>query len=175
MPSKTSLKADRRAVRTLTLTVPDLAGMTVGGLQEAWKEVYGEPTRSRNKAYLRKKLQFRLQELQEGGRSTRAEEKADELAEEHGKVEESRRSSRKRSAEFRPTPAAGPRDPRLPRAGTKLKREYKGKAYQVTVHEQDFEYASKRYASLSTLAREITGQVWNGFLFFGLTKRPGKG
>lgn len=82
-----------------------------------------------------------------------------------------RRESRKRFAEFRPPRADVPRDARLPLAGTKLKRDYKGKTYQIVVHEGDFEYASKRYGSLSTIAKEITGQVWNGFLFFHLTQK----
>jgi len=174
MPSKTSSKTDRRAVHVHGTEEPDLDGMTVGALQETWKKLYGVPTRSRNKPHLRKKLQFRLQELREGGLSSKAEARANELAKQHGKTEEARRNSRKRSAEFRPAPAAGPRDPRLPPAGSKIKREYKGKVYQVTVHDHDFEYSSKRYGSLSTIAREITGQVWNGYLFFQLTQRRGK-
>lgn len=174
MLSKQSLKLDRRAVRDYGITVPDLDGMSVGALQDVWKKLYGEPTRSRNKPYLRKKLQFRLQELHEGGLSVRAEERVDELVEQRGEAEASRRISRKRSAEFRPAPAGAARDPRLPPAGTELTREYKGRQYQITVHEQDFEYASRRYGSLSMVAKEITGQVWNGFGFFGLLQRPGK-
>src|SRR2546427_5041462 len=37
--------------------------------------------------------------------------------------------------------------------------------------EDGFEYEGRHYASLSALAREVTGQRWNGLLFFGLTKR----
>jgi len=62
----------------------------------------------------------------------------------------------------------------LPKAGTAIKREYKGKTYQMTVHDTDFEYEGKRFSSLSTMAREITGQVWNGYLFWGLTTRVAK-
>jgi len=42
---------------------------------------------------------------------------------------------------------------------------------RVLVLEEGFEYEGRHYASLSALAREVTGQRWNGLLFFGLTKR----
>lgn len=41
----------------------------------------------------------------------------------------------------------------------------------VTVNADDFEHCGKRYASLSAIAKAITGPNWNGLLFFGLTKR----
>jgi hypothetical protein len=41
----------------------------------------------------------------------------------------------------------------------------------VKVLEQGFEYDSRRYRSLSAIAREITGTRWNGLLFFGLVER----
>jgi len=39
------------------------------------------------------------------------------------------------------------------------------------VFDDGFEYDGRHYASLSALAREVTGQRWNGPLFFGLTKQ----
>ncbi len=68
-----------------------------------------------------------------------------------------------------PEPARGnslPRDPRLPAAGTILRREYRHSVHEVLVLHDDFEYRGKRYASLSLIAREITGTTWNGFGFF---------
>ena len=57
-----------------------VANMTVGELAENYREVFGEPTRSRNKVYLQKKLCWRIQELAEGGLSPRAVERIEELA-----------------------------------------------------------------------------------------------
>jgi hypothetical protein len=37
-----------------------------------------------------------------------------------------------------------------------------------------FEWNGRPYRSLSAIAREVTGQRWNGLLFFGLTKRARK-
>jgi ribose 1,5-bisphosphokinase PhnN len=62
-----------------------------------------------------------------------------------------------------------PRDQRLPPADTVLTREHEGKTYRVTVLENGFRYGTKTYGSLSTIAKEITGTVWNGYVFF---RRP---
>ncbi len=51
---------------------------------------------------------------------------------------------------------------------------FNGAEYQVRVLEGDqFEYAGKRYGSLSEVARVITGTRWSGPRFFGLTARTG--
>ena len=63
------------------------------------------------------------------------------------------------------------RDPRLPNAGTLLKRVHGKTEHVVKVLQNDFEYKGKRHRSLSAIAREITGTSWNGFLFFGLVQR----
>lgn len=65
------------------------------------------------------------------------------------------------------------RDPRLPAAGSVIKREYKGSEYEVIVRASDFEFEGRSFPTLSWVAREITGTNWNGFLFFGLSKRGG--
>jgi hypothetical protein len=45
----------------------------------------------------------------------------------------------------------------------------------VTVRADDFEYLGRPYKSLSSVAREITGTKWNGWVFFGLkTLQAGK-
>jgi hypothetical protein len=74
------------------------------------------------------------------------------------------------------TTPAGPteeRDPRLPPPGTLLKRVHNGLTHTVQVLPSGFLYNGQPYASLSKLARAITGSNWNGFTFFGLT-RPWK-
>ena len=67
--------------------------------------------------------------------------------------------------------ATQPRDPRVPPAGTVLRRVFDGKTYEVTVCAEGFEYEGRRYKSLSAIATEVAGTRWNGFLFFGLKKR----
>lgn len=53
--------------------------------------------------------------------------------------------------------------------GARYTRLWKGKKYEVVVLGEDkFEMSGKVYASLSAVARAITGTRWNGKLFFGV-------
>ncbi len=63
------------------------------------------------------------------------------------------------------------RDLRLPSAGSFLRRWYKGREVIVRVLESDFEYESQRFRSLSAIAKQVTGDHWNGLLFFGLVRQ----
>jgi hypothetical protein len=53
--------------------------------------------------------------------------------------------------------------------GSLLVRDYRGQQVIVKVLEDGFEYADRRYSSLTAIAQEVTGTKWNGVLFFGLT------
>jgi len=72
------------------------------------------------------------------------------------------------------------RDPRLPPAGTVLTRKFRNRIHRVLVGESDFEYSAKRYTSLSTVAKDVTGTTYSGYRFFylkgpwdgGPAKRP---
>lgn len=53
--------------------------------------------------------------------------------------------------------------------GTRLRREWKGKTYEVIVRDDgSFEYNGEIYRSLSSVASGITGTHWNGKKFFGV-------
>lgn len=65
------------------------------------------------------------------------------------------------------------RSDRLPISGTQLIREWQGIPHRVTVRGDDFEYQGRPYKSLSSIAREITGVRWNGWMFFGLKNHHG--
>jgi hypothetical protein len=54
------------------------------------------------------------------------------------------------------------------KVGTVLVREYQGARHTVTVVPGGFVWRETTYASLSTIARAITGTGWNGPRFFGL-------
>ncbi len=67
------------------------------------------------------------------------------------------------------TPRPSPHYPSLlPRAGTVLVRDWGGVTHQAKVLEDGILFRSKRYNSLSEVARVITGSRWSGPLFFGL-------
>ncbi|MBD3762566.1 DUF2924 domain-containing protein [Rhizorhabdus sp.] len=53
--------------------------------------------------------------------------------------------------------------------GTRLVRGWNGETLSVLVTDRGFEYRGKNWTSLSAIAREVTGVVWSGPRFFGLT------
>jgi DUF2924 family protein len=62
----------------------------------------------------------------------------------------------------------------VPKIGTTLAREWRGRTHLVLVREDGFQYEGQSYRSLSVIAARITGAHWSGPRFFGLTKRPGR-
>ncbi len=157
---------------SITAQIAALRGMTVAELQGEWFQLYGQPTKSRNRDYLWKRLSWRIQELACGGLTDTAKQRIEELAPE-GFV-------RARTPNVAPPaadpakPAAPHRDPRLPSPGTVLTRQYHGNEIRVLALDDGFEWEGQHYRSLSAVARAVTGQRWNGLLFFGLTERKRK-
>jgi hypothetical protein len=78
-----------------------------------------------------------------------------------------------RSLERSPAPLKPVLRPRI-KPGTRLLREWRGETHEVVVTSSGYEYRSASYASLSEIARQITGTRWSGPAFFGLngTKSP---
>jgi hypothetical protein len=65
--------------------------------------------------------------------------------------------------------ADGQREPpRRLRIGSVLVREYGGALHEVTVAAGGYQWCGSIHASLSGVARAITGTAWNGPRFFGL-------
>ncbi|WP_411892449.1 DUF2924 domain-containing protein [Yoonia sp. SDW83-1] len=58
--------------------------------------------------------------------------------------------------------------------GTQLVREWNGRRYLVNVTQPGFELDGSEYASLTAVARHITGANWSGPRFFGLTSAKRK-
>ena len=55
--------------------------------------------------------------------------------------------------------------------GTHLVRDWNGRTYRVEVTETGYVLDGTTYASLSAVAKRITGTAWSGPRFFGLTGR----
>jgi hypothetical protein len=55
--------------------------------------------------------------------------------------------------------------------GSRLVREWHGRAHTVIVLEDGFEYDGQYYRSLSKVAQQITSVHWSGPAFFGLKRR----
>lgn len=57
------------------------------------------------------------------------------------------------------------------RPGTRFVREWNGQTISVEALEEGFIWQDRPYASLSAIARQVTGAHWSGPRFFGLTNR----
>ncbi len=144
-----------------------LPALSTGELRAKFAELFGEVPNTYNRPYLIRRVAWRLQALAEGGLSERARQRAAGLA----SGSELRLSSPPGlAAEPRRKPVRRRRTIRreLPPPGSVLSRPYRGRLFEVKVLAKSFEYDGRVYASLSAVAKAITGTHWNGPKFFGL-------
>ena len=163
MPTETSVIRRIHALRQ----------KTVAELRCEWKRLYGEPTRSRNRDFMFRRLAWRIQELAHGGLSSTARDRIDELAPEsflRALTSQPSQDTPERTEATRKQQ----RDSRLPSPGTVLVKAYKGRELRLTVHDDHFELDGQCFRSLSEAARHVTGSRWNGRLFWGVTQRKRK-
>jgi len=155
-----------------------LKKMTVGELRDEWHRLYGDPTRSRNRDYLWRRLAWRVQELAHGGLSGATNARLQELAPDaFARAGTPRGAAGTALAASMQTVGSEPRrvrDPRLPAPGTVIIKNYKGHELRLVVHDDHFELDGQSFNSVSEAARHVTGARWNGMLFFGLTQRKRK-
>ncbi len=155
-----------------------LQKMTVGQLREEWRKLYpGEESRSFNRVYLWRRLAWRVQELAYGGLSERAKARIAEINRDDDLRFLPPRTWNPEAMAAQASPGQHGhvvRDPRLPSPGSVITRQYHGQEIRVTVTETGFEWERRLYRSLSAVARDVSGQRWNGLLFFGLTQRKRK-
>jgi len=147
--------------------IAKLQQMTTADLREEWRRVMGEEPRSYNRQWMFKRLAWAIQAREYGGLSARAQARLEELL---PFAEVWMPLGRKA---FKQPPTASPSngDRRLPSPGTVLTRAYKGRTLAVTVLADGFEFDGERYASLTAIAKAVTGTHWNGWHFFGLNER----
>ena len=156
--------------------------LSVAQLRQRYADAFGETTNAAHKAWLVKRLAWRLQALAEGDLSERARHRAAELANDADLRLTSPKAKTAPAPETvvhpantppAPAPATVASDRRLPLPGAILTRPYKGHLLQVTVLQNGFAYEGQVFASLSAVAKAITGSHCNGYLFFHLTKTKG--
>jgi hypothetical protein len=63
--AKKRAAANRDQVADMAAQIAALERMTTAELAARYAEVFGEPTRSRNKGYLKKKVAYRIQEIRD--------------------------------------------------------------------------------------------------------------
>ncbi len=123
-------------------------------LNQLWRKLFNADPPQAGKDYLVRRLAYRVQELAHGGMSEPTETILGCL--EQGKP----------VPEKRPTKSDGI----TPVSGARLIRTWQGAEYVVTVLDDGFEYQGRKFRSLSSVAKAITGTQWSGPLFFGLRK-----
>jgi hypothetical protein len=143
-------------------------------LRKKFAQLCGYPTDNRNRTWLIRRIAWRLQANAEGGLSDRARARAAELAND-AELRATAPHARGfgQNAQESPTVAqVAPVDPRLPIPGGIIVRDYKGRRLQVKVLQHGLEFEGQIFKSLSAVAKHITGNHCNGYLFFRL---PGGG
>jgi hypothetical protein len=121
-------------------------------LKNRWRSLYGtKPPQKIHRSLLIAAVAHRMQENARGA------------------LKSSVRRHLMQAANNPATSRPSPHHPSLrPKAGTVLVREWGGISHQAKVLEDGVIFRSKRYKSLSKVARVITGSRWSGPLFFGL-------
>lgn len=151
-----------------------LTKMSPGQLREKHLEVFGEPTRSGNRAFLVKRIAWRIQSLAEGGLSERARQRAAELARDADiRITAPRMPVASGGGTTQTTALPTTKASGIPTPGAVLTRQYQGRLIEVTVLPKGFEWEGNVYRSLSGVAKAVTGSHWNGQFFFGLRPRNG--
>ena len=146
----------------MTIELHTLASFTTARLQQEWASlgIRGDPPHF--KQALVRGISWHLQQQSHGG------------------LDAGTRRLLKAAIRNAPTPASKQavatqrkhRDPVQLTEGTTLVRTWRGHHHEVTVlgDGKRFRYRDTEFASLSEIAREITGARWSGPRFFGLKK-----
>jgi hypothetical protein len=161
--------------RAVIAEIERLAKVSVAELKIHYAQIFGETSKSTNKDFLFRRIAWRLQANVQGDLSDRARRRALEIAEDgdlrSGGPVGFLAQTGTNVAPVIVNRSQPQRDWRLPEPGTLLTRRMTGRQIVVKVLNDGFEYESRRYRSLSAIAREVTGTRWNGLLFFGLAER----
>lgn len=148
-----------------------LARMQPTELQQLHLKLFGRSVSSGNSELARRRMAWHIQSEREGGLPESVRQHALAIAKEASvriRVRHGGAASLLRHATV--TGIVSGHDSRLPMPGSVIVKEHRGKTLVVHVLDDGFEYDCHRFASLSAIAKEITGTRWNGFLFFGLAK-----
>ncbi len=146
-PTPTATSVAARIARLANWSWPDI--------KREWYRLFGGEPPIANRRFVEKRIAYRWQEIEfaksDGSLLERYSRRIDEL------VATGTLKRQKSGA--------------MPIAGAELIRVYAGVEHRVRVlPDNEFEYAGKRYPSLSMIARAITDTRWSGPAFFGLRK-----
>ena len=136
---------------TTIAQIAQLPSLPMDSLWALWDEVFDRRPGHHHRTYLESRIAYKLQERAFGGLSGHLRIKLVKIGETGDIPGHKRRAESDLSA------------------GTTLVREYDGVTYRVKVMDDGrFDLNGRPFKSLSKVAREITGTVYSGPVFFGL-------
>jgi hypothetical protein len=139
------MRQQRTEPAAIEAEIAHLRSLALDALRRRWRAVFARtPPAPLSKDLLGRMIAWRLQEQAFGGLDRESLAFLDGLARHGG-------SPRRRL-----------------KPGTVLVRDYHGQRHTITVAADGFEWQGKTYASLSAIARAITGTSWSGPRFFAL-------
>lgn len=128
-----------------------LAHLNLNALRHEWRRRFStEPPLFKSKDLLLRALVYRLEPTQKGA-TARLKKRLTELAQ-----------------RFDEDPAYDPAPRLAPAIGSALVRDWNGVRHVVLVTPEGFRYGERAYASLTEVAKAITGKHQSGPRFFGL-------
>jgi len=135
-----------------------LEALSTDGLRCEWSRRFGsKPPPLRSPGLLRQVLAWKIQEAAFGSLDA-----------------ETRRTLVGIATALERDGAYEPKVRRGLKPGVVLTREWRGVVHRVTVTTMGFEHLGKQHASLSDVARRITGTRWSGPRFFGLEQKAAR-
>ena len=139
------MRQQRTEAAAIEAEIAHLRSLALDALRRRWRAMFGRtPPAALSKDLLGRMIAWRMQEQAFGGLDRDSLKFLDGLAR-HG---------------------GSPR--RQLKPGTVLVRDYQGERHTVTVVPDGFDWQGTTYASLSAIARAITGTAWSGPRFFAL-------
>lgn len=143
--------------KTVLRQIEELSRMPLEQLRKRWTDLMGTEPAGFRRDYLVRRLAYRVQELAYGGLSAKVRKELAAIAE-AATPQATTKARRRRKAKGHQL-----------QPGTRLLREWHGQQYEVVVQEDGFLFGGKQYRSLSAIAKVITGAVWNGRRWFGIS------
>src|SRR6266487_1929750 len=144
------MRQQRTEAAAIEAEIARLRSLALDALRRRWRAVFGRtPPAGLSKDLLGRMIAWRMQEQAFGGLD-RESVSFSEGGARHG---------------------GSPR--RQLKPGTVFVREYQGQRHTVTVVPDGFNWQGTTYASLSAIARAITGTAWSGPRFFALARPNG--
>lgn len=130
----------------------DLCTLKLAELRNAWRNRFASnPPQFRSRDLLLRAFVYRLESATFGDLSPRLKKRLTDL-----------------TVQFEANPDFDPAPRQAPPVGSALVRDWNGVRHLVLVTPNGFQYLDKTYASLSQVAKTITGAHWSGPRFFGL-------